>query len=58
MSLITSRNNVINAEKNVTTALNTYGENSEEHKKALKDFAKSWIFLSSREEAVNAILED
>ena len=58
MSLTTARKNVLNAEKNVTNSLNAYGEDSDQYKKALKDFAKSWIFLSKREDAVDSILED
>lgn len=58
MSLTTARINVLNAEKDVTKALSSHGENSDEYKKALKDFAKSWIFLSRREDAVNNLLED
>lgn len=58
MSLTTARLNLLNAEKNVTNTLNTYGEDSEEYKKALKNFAKSWIFLSSRQDVVENILED
>lgn len=58
MSLTTAREKVLNAEKNVTSTLNQHGENSDEYKRALKDFAKSWIFLSSRQDVVENILED
>ena len=57
MSLTTARTNVINAEKNVTYTLNKYGEDSEEYKRALKEFAKSWIFLSRRDDVVNSVID-
>ncbi|MEW5819429.1 MAG: hypothetical protein AB1782_04500 [Cyanobacteriota bacterium] len=57
MSLTQARFNLLNAEKNVTEVLNAHGENSDEYKRALKDFAKNWIFLSRREDTLDSIID-
>lgn len=58
MSMTTERNRVLSAEKEVTETLTQHGENSDEYKKALKNFATSWLSLTKREDQVNNVLKD
>ena len=58
MSISTVRNNVLAAEKEVTAMLRSHGENSDEYKKALNNFAKQWISLRKSNNVVDRLLED
>jgi hypothetical protein len=58
MSILQARNSVLAAENEVTQILNNHGENSDEYKKALNNFAKSWISLRKTQDSVDSLLED
>lgn len=58
MTVTNIRNNVIEAENNVTKALNVYGESSYQYKEALRQFAQDWKSLKNNENFISCLLKD